>query len=379
MSTPLLTDGTIKPLIKKWATLRRNNPLLSNVAMAAKLDISPATLRRYLLDFSHLIPEDLQDKSKSPFKRGQNGRTSTARILAQNDVSSKGLDVGKFAEEEDLTIEEIIELKKKVSKRVIKKAKWAELIPVNVQMQGPVGLTVLGDPHVDDDGCDIARLESDLNICTNTAGLFLGHVGDITNNWIGRLAAKYADQVARKSDAKKLIEWVLKGRPNLFAIKGNHDMWQDTNLIDWALDNTSTVSQPHGVRLQLNFPQGESMRIHARHDFPGNSIYNASHGLRRETLFGFKDHILLAGHRHVDAHAMVAHPDEPYVSHLYRVSGYKIIDDYADERRFIPMRFAPSVTLILNPMADLPAERVKGFWDTEAAADYLTWLRRHFK
>ena len=35
-------------------------------------------------------------------------------------------------------------------------------------------------------------------------------VGDITNNWVGRLMKKYADQETTRKQAIKLIEWFLK-------------------------------------------------------------------------------------------------------------------------------------------------------------------------
>ena len=88
-----------------------------------------------------------------------------------------------------------------------------------------------------------------------------------------------------------------------------------------------------------------------------------------------RDHILVAGHRHTDAFQMIAHNDDPWVSYLLRVSGYKVVDDYADENRFIEKRFNPSCTIVIDPTA-IPAEKVKPFWDSEAAADYLKFVRR---
>jgi hypothetical protein len=276
----------------------------------------------------------------------------------------------------DLTLKELLAAKKEIAQRKIASAEYSNLIDVNVPIDGPLGLIVCGDPHVDDDACDIVRLEDDLDTACKTEAMYIGHMGDITNNWIGRLQHKYADQVATRKHAKMLIDWVLKDRPNMFVVSGNHDLWNEgQNLIDWALQDQMVVAQPHGVRMNLKFPNGDPIRIHARHDFPGNSIYNPSHALRRELAFGLRDHILLAGHRHIDAYSMHASPADPYVSHLFRISGYKMVDDYADANRFVPMRFAPSVTLIIDPTAN-PVEKVKPFWDTRTGADYLKFLRK---
>lgn len=294
----------------------------------------------------------------------------------QTITEKKGIHLETPFPEGDLSIGELIQLKKEVSRRARAAADHSKLIDVRVNIEGPIGLTIFGDPHVDDDACDIERLELDLDTVTKNQAMFAGHLGDLTNNWIGRLTTKYADQVATRKHAKRLIQWVLKDRPNLFVVQGNHDLWNSgSDLIDWALEGQSVINRPHGVRLNLKFPAGDPIRIHARHDFPGNSIYNDTHALRRELAFGVRDHILLAGHRHTDGHSMLALPEDPWVSFLFRVSGYKMVDDYAEQNRFIEKRFAPSVTLILNPKAE-PHSKVKPFWDTLEAADYLKFLRR---
>jgi hypothetical protein len=277
--------------------------------------------------------------------------------------------------EDDLSVDELLALKRKLFERKKAKDKWAQLIPVAVKDRQPISITVIGDPHADDDGCDIAALERDLDVPTNTPGMYLLHVGDLANWWVGRLAKKYADQITTKSQAYKLVEWMLKGRPNLAVIGGNHDMWEGGSLINWIARQGVGVAQSHGVRMALNFHGDHVIRVHARHDFPGRSQYNAAHGLRRELLFGFNDHVLLAGHTHQDTAQIVPHVTGD-VSHLYRVSGYKMIDDYAEENRFIPQRFAPSVTLVLNPWHPVPVERVKPFWDVECAAEWLRFLRK---
>lgn len=277
--------------------------------------------------------------------------------------------------DDDLTVNEMLAMKRRLFERKKAKDNWAQLIPVTVKDSAPIAVTVCGDVHIDDDGCDVVALERDLTVPTKTAGMYLLHLGDLSNNWIGRLAKKYGDQITTRSQSYKLIEWVLKDRPNLAVIFGNHDGWQGQELLSYMARCSNTLAQSHGVRLALNFSGDRQLRLHARHDFPGRSQYNPAHGMRRELMFGFKDDILLAGHIHQDAAQIVPHVDGQ-VSHMYRVSGYKILDDYADENRFIPHRFAPSVTLVLNPWHKTPAERVKPFWDVEYAADWLRFLRK---
>jgi hypothetical protein len=348
MPTPRLSDETLEKVAAAYKQLGTNGHTLLGIARQTYQSRCRVAIERGLLN-QYEKPEA---------------------------TKSKGMTIESEMPLEDLTIEEIVENKKEIARRAIAGANYRNLIDVNVNISGPIGIIVAGDPHVDDDSCDIERLESDLDLACKTEAMFMGHLGDITNNWIGRLQFKYGDQVTTRAHARKLIRWVLKDRPNMFVVSGNHDLWNDgQNLIDWALEDQLVVASPHGVRLNLKFPSGDPIRIHARHDFPGNSIYNASHALRRELAFGLRDHILLAGHRHIDAYAMHAHAEDPWISHLFRVSGYKMVDDYADANRFMPTRFAPSVTLILDPTAN-PVDKVKPFWDTHAGADYLKFLRK---
>ncbi|MDE1907518.1 MAG: hypothetical protein KGH75_13825, partial [Rhodospirillales bacterium] len=106
------------------------------------------------------------------------------------------------------------------------------------------------------------------------------------------------------------------------------------------------------------------------------SQYNPTHGLAKELLWGFRDHLLLAGHRHIDHYQLIANPGEDFPSHLARVSGYKVADDYADEHHFRENRFAPAVAFVVQPNHPVPVERLKPYWDLEAAADFVAFLRK---
>lgn len=249
---------------------------------------------------------------------------------------------------------------------------WAKLIDVQITDPGPIGVLLVGDPHVDDDGCDIVRLESDLSTVGATKGFYAGHIGDLTNNWVGRLAKLYANQSTTFSDGIRLTEWMLSLCPNLFVVNGNHDCWEKgADLLRFVVQ--AGVHQSHGARLALRWP-GQEVRLHARHDFPGKSQFSDTHGMKREILFGHKDHILVAGHTHVDE-ARIEPSIDGMAHWFFRVSGYKVIDEYAKEHNFRPKRLAPSVAVVIRPGVS-PAETVKPFWDVAEAADWLTWLRR---
>ncbi len=252
-----------------------------------------------------------------------------------------------------------------------------KLVPVRVHQRGPVAICAVGDPHVDDDGCDIGRLEHDMRIIGRTEGMHALHVGDITNNWVGRLGRLYAHQSTTASDGIRLAEWMFSLAPPLAVIGGNHDLWNEgMSWLSFVLRQSGTkLVQAHGVRLNLTFPSGQAVRIHARHNFPGHSQFNPVHGLRKEHLWGFRDHVNIAGHLHTDSYSVVPSPDG-FMQHMLRVSGYKVLDDYAKTLNLPVMRMAPTCALVIDPDTKHPAELIKPFWDLDEAADYLTFKRR---
>ena len=268
---------------------------------------------------------------------------------------------------------DLIARKKAGMQRAKAHEEWAKLIPVSIHDTGPIGVLLVGDPHVDDDGCDIHQLEHDLSTVGRTKGFYAGHIGDLTNNWVGRLARLYAHQSTTFGDGLRLTEWMLGLCTNLFVVNGNHDLWnQGGDLLRFIVK--AGAHQSHGARLALRWPGGQEIRLHARHDFPGRSQFSDTHGMKRELLWGHKDHILVCGHTHVDE-GRVEPGASGDVHWMFRVSGYKVIDEYAKEHHFRPKRMAPSVSVVIRPDAH-PAERVKPFWDAEEAADWLTFLRK---
>ncbi len=298
------------------------------------------------------------------------GRLATAKRTGMQ--TTPGVTVAP-APDPNEPIEALIERRKAGLQRSQAHEEWAQLIDVRVHDQAPIGVLLVGDPHVDDDGCDIGQLQHDLTTVGKSKGFYAGHIGDLTNNWVGRLARLYAHQSTSFSDGLRLTEWMLGLCPNLFVVNGNHDCWEKgADLLRFIVK--AGVHQSHGARLALRWPNGREVRLHARHDFPGRSQFSDTHGMKRELLWGHRDHILVAGHTHVDE-ARIEPSLEGDVHWMFRVSGYKVIDEYAKEHRFKPKRLAPSVAVVIQPDAK-PAEVVKPFWCVEAAADWLAFLRR---
>lgn len=260
----------------------------------------------------------------------------------------------------------------------------SRLRQVQIHTPGPIALAFFGDPHVDDPGCAWGDLESDVNVCRDTPGMFAIGVGDHRNNWIGRLMALYANQEVTSKQSIVLIEWLFSQIPWLLNIGGNHDKWGsdhgDVVELMHKLKGFAGLYENDGTRLQLNLPGGAEARVHVRHDFPGQSQFNGAHAMVRETLFGFRDHILACGHRHSSAYMPIWHNDPRRLCHGFRCGSYKDFDKYQKEKHFKEENWARAFAAVIDPdYAHDPVKYIKPFFSLEEAADYLTWKRARFE
>lgn len=259
------------------------------------------------------------------------------------------------------------------------------LIPVKVHKDGPIGILHMGDPHIDDDGTDIHALERDVRLICDTDGLYGANVGDNQNNWPGRLARLYGKQSVTQAEAWVLVEWLITtvGDKWMYLCAGNHDLFKvDTprspgDPLQWMVRQHNTAYQEHGVRIGLQLRDGREVRINCRHDHKGRSQWNPNHGPSKAAKMGWKDHIVIAGHTHESGG-----PDPlkdqmtKTICWSAKVAGYKVYDDYADQNGFPDQNINPSIISIIDTNRDETHPGfIKWFWDVDAGADYLTWLR----
>jgi len=247
------------------------------------------------------------------------------------------------------SLPELLSARIEESERVIGADAARDLINIKVNIEGPFGLLIFGDPHVDDPGCAFGLLKSHVELAASHPYIVAGNIGDLANNWVGRLARLYADQSITARESWTLVEWLVTSVNWLFIIAGNHDLWAGSgDPVQWFSKQVGSLYEGHGVRLALNHPCGAVTRIHARHDFPGHSIWNAMHGPKRELVAGFRDHLLVAGHRHIGGDEGTVSPDG-ICSQLVRVSGYKKADTYAVALGLKKMPIHPAALVIIDP------------------------------
>jgi hypothetical protein len=245
-------------------------------------------------------------------------------------------------------------------------------------MAGAIGILHFGDPHVDDDGCDIEAIERHTDLVNRTEGLFAANVGDTTNNWVGRLAKLYGEQATSAAQAWKIAEWFVNRCDWLYMIGGNHDLWSGSgDPLRWIAKHQNSLYKSSEARIALRFPSGLEVRVNARHDHSGSSIWNPAHGPMKAALMGTRDHLYVAGHKHESAYSVLKDAISGITMHAMKVASYKIYDRYAKERGFRDNCLSPCALTTINPA--LPSDHpdlIKAFWDPEEGADYLTYLRR---
>jgi len=308
-----------------------------------------------------------------------NRKTITRWITNAKGRSKDALDIPAMeASENNRTVSEILQSKRKIYERKSARSKEKRLVEIKVKDSLPMGIIHFGDPHLDDDGCDIEALECDMRLVKRTDGLFAGNLGDTTNNWIGRLARLYSDQTTTAKEAWQLAEWFIRslGDDLLYMIAGNHDLWSGaSDPLDWMTRQHRGLKGDNKVRFSLNFPNKKVVRVAAQHIQQGHSMWNPSHGSMRAAQMGLRDHLILAGHKHSSGYGIVKDPFNNTLSHCVQVGSYKVIDRYGVEKGMLPLQFSPSVLTIINPQATTEAGLVTVFHDTTVGAACLRAMR----
>ena len=284
--------------------------------------------------------------------------------------------------DENVDTDTLIEWRKKQFAKKRTHKEMAKLREVRVSVSGPIGIAHFGDPHVDDDGTDIELLENHMDIVNRTDGMFGANLGDLQNNWIGRLARLWADQGTSAKQAWQLTEWMCKKVDWLYLIGGNHDAWSGSgDPLKWIMAQANTAFDYSGTRLNLKFPNGKEVRVNARHDFSGHSMWNPAHGPMKAAMGGWRDHILTCGHKHVSFVAgPLKDPANGLLSWAIRCAGYKTYDRYAEEKGLPDQNAFPACVTIIDPKyGDDDPRLITVIPDVETGADYLKFLRRKAK
>ena len=211
--------------------------------------------------------------------------------------------------------------------------------------------------------------------------MFAGNLGDIQNNWIGRLAALYSQQSTTAKESWRLTEYFVSKLSWIYLVAGNHDVWSgDGDPLEFLMRDHRGVYERWGARMNLRFPNGKEVRINARHTFKGNSIWNTAHGVSRAIQTGWRDHILTCGHTHVSGYQVLKDPSSGLISHGLQVASFKIIDNYADKLGLDDKNIFNCPVTIIDPSYEDDDNRlITTIFNPIEASEYLTYKREKWK
>ena len=275
----------------------------------------------------------------------------------------------------DLPIEDLIKANcERVTKR-IEHEKQKDWMPFEIRSNEPCMVVFVGDPHVDDNQCNWPQLLRDIDVM-RSKNVYSINLGDIVNNWVGKLMSKYADAHVTRADGWRLAEWFINdsGVNWLVHLLGNHDVWNDGKQILKGILGKHAVADDWRVKFRLVFPDGYEVKIDASHDHKGHSQYNALHGQKKVTLFEGSDaDIIIGGHKHNWALSVEENPHTNNIVWYARARGYKLSFDAYDKRGQWGNQWGgASIAAVIDPRT----ETVQCFADLKMAEHFLDTLIR---
>jgi len=282
--------------------------------------------------------------------------------------------------EGDVPIEKIIDHMSDRFKRKHAHHKAKEWFDIDMPDNKPIALCLMGDPHVDDNGCNWPLLKEDCDIMATTPGMYCVQMGDASNAWAGRLMRLWADQDTSRDTAYRLIEWLMVGSGvnYLLCLLGNHDTMSAENAytIKQMLKKTVQVFDWQ-AKFSISFPNGRKCPTWLAHSMKGTSIYNILHGPMRASKFSsIPIRILAQGHHHEWGYFVTEDVDTKLSTHLIKTRGYKFVDEYADRHQFGSQDDGATMTAIIDPRVEESHPGfIKVFEDLRMARDYLLYIR----
>ncbi len=311
---------------------------------------------------------------------GVDGREINLKYKLKKQVSA--IPVEAEGEEDNLQpIEDLISARVKASQYKSKKAKKHQR---NLTFPAePIGVIVFGDPHIDNDGCDWETLFEHIELANSMEGVLACCVGDVQDNWIGRLAKLYANASITASDGWRLSRWFLESMQWLAIVGGNHDSWAHAAGVDplgWIAKDCGVLCYaPDEIRMTIHWkdrPDLEPLIWVLRHDFRGRSWFHPTHGPHKEAILDGRCHILTAGHIHQWGE-LITEQRHGRVTHSIRVRGYKRNDSFAIEKGFFEQQSGEACLIVIDPFGG-DTGRVNTFWNIPNGLEYLKVLRTKY-
>lgn len=277
-------------------------------------------------------------------------------------------------------VEDIIGHLVKRADRQMAQRKARRWMRYKMHVDGPVAMIPFGDIHMDNQNTDWRQLKDHLDLVAKSEATFGIHMGDILDNWVGRLCSKFADQGLTRDDAINLVEWILKeSGVNWFLwLRGNHDEWNELyRLIKVHARHVCPVEQWR-ARVEVEFPNGKVGRMDLSHNHKGHSQWNEMHGPKKAAMLGEKADLYVSAHLHTYGLQHVEISERQHLAWLARVSGYKLGGGYEARGQFEDSHYGSSIVALFDPYASRPSNFLWCYEDLEEGLDILAYKRRRW-
>ncbi|HKJ74554.1 MAG TPA: helix-turn-helix domain-containing protein [Alphaproteobacteria bacterium] len=313
---------------------------------------------------------------------GMKRSTFRARMKQARD---KGLTAENVADvtlpefpDDDVDAEEILDTMERRFQKRLEHHTSLHWFPIRFRTNKPVGMVVVGDPHLGADGCNIPLLRQHIRCITDTPNCYAVNIGDTADNWGGRLIRLYAENNVSKPTERRLARWFLQdaGVPWIVWLMGNHDE-MDSSFSEYlkAINAKALPMLDWRARFRLVFPDAE-VRVDAAHNHKGHSMWNELHGQIRAAHMDEAADIFVAGHHHNWALMTKEMPDGRII-HLARARGYKFIDEHAHRHGFGQQQYGASIMFVVRPkhISD-PIRFIRSFADIDDGCEYLKIVQK---
>ena len=350
MATKTVSDEELQETVNIYARLG------TNTATAAELGVEDSTVRR---------------RRKMAAERG---------ITPKLDDASQSAELPNFPDD-DVSAEEILGMMEKRFEKRLQHQKSLRWFPIKFKSLEPVGVVVIGDPHLGSNGCNIPLLREHVDLMKKTPNCYAVNIGDTADNWPwgSRLIAQYANNDVSKATERKLARWFLEdsGIPWIVWLEGNHDH-MDGGFVQYlrAINADVIPMVDWRARFRLVFPGDVECRVDAAHNHKGHSMWNPLHGQTRAAHMDEDADIYVAGHHHTWALMTQEMPDGRII-HMARARGYKYIDDHAHRHGFYEQQHGASIMFVIRPKHhDNSIKFIRSFADVEDGCEYLNIVRK---
>lgn len=318
---------------------------------------------------------DVLKAAKAMGKRSDNFRRGLAAETARLTATKEEAVTFPTFPSADVPIGDLVVRLAREQRAKTARAKAEKWFRIHLHEDAPIGVLNFGDPHL---GVSSKwdRLHRDMMHVVTEPGLYGANLGDLTNNWVGRLLRIAADESIAQHEEKRLARWFLyeAGIPWLWHILGNHDEWNGGPELYRHMNVHNKVPVLNWeAKFELIFPGKQKIRVHAAHDFPGNSMWNITHGPTRAAKFGSAD-LYLCGHKHDWGISQFETTETGRSPIAIRCRGYKENDPYAKRHGFQQAEHGASILTIFDPHAEGPG-RVLAFADIDQGVRVLRALR----